>query len=137
VSTTAEANKALVRRIHEEAENQGRLGVIDEVFDASFVDTGHPERGTGPESVKAHIAEMRTRFPDLSVSIDQLLAEGEWVVARLTSTGTHGGPFAGIAPTGKRVTWSGVAIRRIVAGRVVEQWTKFDMFRLLMQLRAP
>jgi steroid delta-isomerase-like uncharacterized protein len=101
-----------------------------------FVDTGHPERGVGPESVKAHVRKMRTRFPDLTVTVDQMVAEGDWVVAKLTSRGTHLGPFAGLAPTGRAVTWTGVGMRRIEEGRIVEQWTKYDMVSLLRQLGA-
>jgi len=130
------ANKALVRRFYEEVESQGRLDSIDALFAPTFTDMGHPERGTGPASVRAHVIEMRTRFPDLTVTIDQLLAEDDWVVARLTSRGTHRGPFAGIPPTGKTVVWSGVAMQRIVDGRIVERWTRYDMIGLLRQLGA-
>jgi steroid delta-isomerase-like uncharacterized protein len=131
-----EANKAVVRRFYEEVESQGLLEVIDALIAPTFVDTGHPQRGSGPASVRAHVIEMRTRFPDLTVTVDQLVAEGEWVVARITSRGTHLGPFAGLAPTGKTITWTGVGMRRIVDGRIVEQWTKYDMFSLLRQLGA-
>jgi steroid delta-isomerase-like uncharacterized protein len=135
-AASGEANKALVRRFYEEVESGGRLELIDELFAPTFVDTGHPERGSGPESVRAHVIEMRTRFPDLTVTVDQLLVDGEWVVARLTSHGTHLGAFAGIAPTGKTATWTGVALRRIENGRIVEQWTKHDMLGMLRQLGA-
>lgn len=135
-SMSTEANKAVVQRFYDEVESQGHVELIDELFAPTFVDTGHPERGTGPESVKVHVGEMRVRFPDLSVTVDQLVAEGDWVVAKLTSRGTHLGPFAGLAPTGKLVSWSGVGIRRIVDGRIVEQWTKYDMVSLLRQLGA-
>ncbi|HZU77262.1 MAG TPA: ester cyclase [Dehalococcoidia bacterium] len=133
---TTEANKELVRRFHEEVESRGRLELIEELFAPEFRDTGHPERGTGPQSVREHVVEMRRRFPDLTVTVDHLVAEGDWVVARLTSIGTHGGAFAGIQPTGKTVSWSGVAMRRIENGRIVEQWTKYDMLALLRQLGA-
>ncbi|MGI8554251.1 MAG: ester cyclase [Dehalococcoidia bacterium] len=133
---TTLANKALVQRFYDEVESQGRIELIDELFAPTFVDTGHPERGVGPESVKAHVIEMRSRFPDLTVTVDQLVAEGEWVVARLTSRGTHLGLFGGLPPTGKTVIWTGAGMRRILDGRIVEQWTKYDMFSLLSQLGA-
>lgn len=133
---TLEVNKAVVRRFHEEIESQGRLDVADEIIAHEFADLGHPERGDGPKSVKAHAVEMRIRFPDLVVTVDQLVAEDDWVVARLSCRGTHLGAFAGLAPTGKNVTWTGVAMRRIVDGRIVEQWTKYDMLGLLRQLGA-
>ncbi|MHB8574387.1 MAG: ester cyclase [Dehalococcoidia bacterium] len=131
-----EANKVIVRRFYEEVESQGHVELIDELFAPNFVDTGHPERGAGPESVRAHVIEMRTRFPDLTVTVDQLVAEDDWVVAKLTSRGTHLGPFAGLQPTGTAATWTGVGMRRIVDGRIIEQWTKYDMISLLRQLGA-
>jgi len=133
---TIAAMKELVRRIHDEAESEGRLGVIDEAYAASFVDAGHPERGRGPESVKAHVREMRTRFPDLHVQVQSIVAEGDLVVARLVSRGTHTGAFAGLAPTGRVAEWDGFAMRRFENGRIVEQWTRFNMIGLLRQLGA-
>lgn len=131
-----EAIRQLVRRIHEEAESEGRLDVIDEAFAETFVDAGHPERGHGPESVKAHVREMRTRFPDLQVRVEQIVVEGDLAVARLVSSGTHRGAFAGLAPTGRFVHWDGFVLRRFKQGRIVHQWTRFDMVGLLRQLGA-
>ncbi|HEY7294748.1 MAG TPA: ester cyclase [Dehalococcoidia bacterium] len=131
-----ETHKLLVRRIHEEAESEGRLDVIDEAYAESFVDAGHPERGSGPESVKAHVREMRERFPDLRVTVESIVAEGDLVVARVISSGTHRGAFAGLAPTGRFVSWDGFVMRRFAAGRIVQQWTRFDMLGLLRQLGA-
>ena len=135
-ASRAEAMRRLVRRIHEEAESQGRLEVIDEAFAEAFVDAGHPERGGGPASVKAHVREMRTRFPDLQVRVEDLVVEGDLAAARLVTSGTHGGAFAGLAPTGRFVRWDGFVLRRFEHGRIVQQWTRFDMLGLLRQLGA-
>jgi predicted ester cyclase len=132
----AEAMHRLVCRIHEEAESEGRLDVIDEAFAEACVDMGHPERGSGPESVKEHVREMRRRFPDLRVSVEQIVVEGEFVAARLVSSGTHRGAFAGVAPTGRFVHWDGFVLCRFEHGRIVQQWTRFDMVGLLRQLGA-
>ncbi len=132
----AEALRRLVRRIHEEGESEGRLDVIDAAFAESFIDAGHPERGSGPESVKEHVREMRRRFPDLRVSIEQIVVEGDLVAARLVSSGTHRGAFAGVAPTGRFVRRDGFVLRRFEHGRIVQQWTRFDMVGLLRQLGA-
>jgi steroid delta-isomerase-like uncharacterized protein len=136
VLSVVEANKALIRRFYDEVESQGRVEILEELFAPDCIDTGHPERGHGPAGVRDHVLEMRQRFPDLTVTVDQLVAEGDWVVAKLTSRGTHLGAFAGLSPTGRVVTWTGVGIRRVVDGRIVEQWTKYDLFSLLRQLGA-
>ena len=69
--------------------------------------------------------------------MDDIVAEGDRVVIRFTSTGTHRGAFAGIAPTGRKVTIQEVAIFRVVGGKIVEQWGQPDLNGLLEQLRAP
>ena len=129
-----EANKALIRRLHEEAEGRGELEIVDAIYAPTFIDARHPERGSGPESVKQHIRQLRGRFPDLDVTVEDLIAEGDRVVARVTSRGTHRGSFAGVAATGRQITWRGIVIRRLQDGQVVEQWSKFDLFGLLRQL---
>jgi predicted ester cyclase len=133
---TIEANKAIVRRIYAEAESQGEYTVIDECYREDFDDPRHPERGTGPAGVKAHIARMREAFPDLVVTIDDLIAEGDTVVARVTSHGTHQHEFGGVAPQGKQVIWTGTVTRRFARGKVVQQWQNFDTLGLLRQLGA-
>jgi predicted ester cyclase len=75
-------------------------------------------------------------FSDLKRPVDALVAEGNTVVARWTSMGTHDGPFQGIPPTGKTVTTTGITIFRLEDGKIVEEWSESDMVGMLMQLGA-
>jgi predicted ester cyclase len=77
---------------------------------------------------------VRRAFPDFHNRIEELVAEGDKVVVRLTYTGTHHGELFGVGPTGTRVTYAGVAIFRIEAGRIAEGWVLGDLFGLRQQL---
>jgi predicted ester cyclase len=90
----------------------------------------------GVEGIKSAVASHRTSFPDWNERVDDIVAEGDRVVIRFTSTGTQRGEFAGIAPTGRKVTIREVAIYRVVAGRIVEQWGMPDSQSLMEQLKA-
>jgi predicted ester cyclase len=86
--------------------------------------------------MRAFAHEFRTGFPDFRDTVDLQLAEGDLVATRATSSGTHTGPFQGIAPTGKRLSWTGIVIDRVQDGRIVESWGNWDMMGLLQQLGA-
>jgi steroid delta-isomerase-like uncharacterized protein len=77
-----------------------------------------------------------TAFPDASVSIEELVAEDDKVVVRVTSTGTHGGDFMGVMPTGRRVTFQEIDIARVENGMIAEIWAAPDVYGLLAQLGA-
>jgi steroid delta-isomerase-like uncharacterized protein len=79
---------------------------------------------------------MRTAFPDLERTVEDLVAQGDKVVARWTATGTHTGDFMGIPPSGQVATSSGITIFRIADGRIVEEWSESDMLGLLQQVGA-
>ena len=119
-----EANKAIIRRLIEEVLNQGRLDVINVLFAADFVDRSTAEQTPGPEGVKQFVSAVRVGFPDLLVSIDDLLAEGDKVVIRTTWQGTHQGIYAGREPTGKRVRRTMIQIFRLADGKLVEEWNE-------------
>ena len=82
------------------------------------------------------VTEFRRAFPDLTDTVDLQLAEGDLVATRFTSTGTHTGTYQGIAPTGRRLRWTGTVIDRIAAGRIVESWGNWDMLGMLQQMDA-
>ncbi len=84
--------------------------------------------------MKRGVASRRAAFPDIHVTIEDILAEGDKVAARLAFVGTHQGPFQGIEATGKRVQWSGIWMYRIADGRLVERWHRYDMPGLLRQI---
>ncbi len=107
----SENNKAIVRRLFEELWNKGNLSVADQLFTPNYThhDSSSPDFGHGPESERKRATLYRTAFPDLRLTIEDLIAEGDTVMARWSCHGTHKGDLNGIAPTGKQFTISGVA----------------------------
>ena len=105
-----EESKNLVRRMYEEVWNKGRLEVIDEICALGYVGIGPYGDELGPESVKRGVASRRTAFPDIHVTIEDMIAEADKVIARLTFRGTHRGEFQGIPSTEKEVIWTGIWI---------------------------
>jgi steroid delta-isomerase-like uncharacterized protein len=134
-------NKALVQRFYEEVWVKGNLEVAEELFAPQYIRhdlrPGHPL--PGPEGQKRIAADFRAAFPDLRMTIDLLIAEGDMVVARWTTEGTNTGPWGAVPPTGKPVKFSGVNIFRIDAERdkVVEIWNHRDDLGVMEQLGAP
>jgi len=132
----AEENKAIFRRYIEEVGNQGNLELAGEIFDSYYV-SHQPDGSTlqrGPEDVKRFRAAQHVAFPDMRVSIEDQIAEGDKVVTRVTVRGTHQGKFRGMAPTGKEVEINGIAIFRFSdEGKVVETWESFDELSLMRQ----
>ena len=128
--------RAIARRFLEEAFNGGNLGVVDELVAPQFVnhDAALPEPTTGIEAAKASIAGYRDAFPDLRLTIEQQVAEGEYVTTRWTARGTHRGDLFGMTATGKQATVTGITIDRIVDGKLVESWTNWDTLGLMQQL---
>lgn len=117
-------NRALVERLFGEAIHEGNLAVVDEMFSVGFVDHSTPDQVAGPAGVKDYFVAVRTGFPDMRVSIDDLIVEGDKVVVRSTWRGTHTGNYAGSAPTGKRMVRTLMQIFRIVDGKFVEEWNE-------------
>jgi steroid delta-isomerase-like uncharacterized protein len=132
----SEANKNAVRRLFEEVWNKGNLPVADEVFAPNYThhDASTPDVGRGPESEKKRATLYRTAFPDLRLTIEDIIAEGETVMARWSCRGTHKGDLSGIAPTGKQITISGISIARFANGKMVEGWINWDALGLMQQL---
>jgi steroid delta-isomerase-like uncharacterized protein len=136
---TLEQNKALVRRVLDEVWSQGKLAVVDELYAADFVSHQH-SHAEGPQDVrsldalKAFVREFREAFPDFHDIIEDQVAEGDKVVTRFTSVGTHRGPLMGLEPTNKPVQWLGIAIDRVVGGKIAENWVSWDMMGMLQQL---
>jgi steroid delta-isomerase-like uncharacterized protein len=133
---SAESNKALSRRVLDEAFNAGNIDVIDELVTTDFVnhDAALPEAMIGPEAAKATISGYRTAFPDLRITIEEQIADDQRVATRWSAKGTHEGDLMGMAPTGKQSTVTGITIDRIVNGRIAESWTNWDTLGMLQQL---
>ena len=132
----SEGNKFVIRRSFEELWNKGNLSLADELFTPNYEhhDPSSPDFGRGPESEKKRAALYRTAFPDLQLTIEDIIAEGQTVMARWSCRGTHKGELSGIAPTGKQVTISGVTVARFTNGKMVEGWVNWDALGLMQQL---
>jgi steroid delta-isomerase-like uncharacterized protein len=133
---SAESNKALARRLLDEAFNAGNIGVVDELVTADFVnhDSAAPEPTVGPDAAKASIKGYRAAFPDLRIAIEDQIADDDRVVTRWSAKGTHEGELMGMPATGKQATVIGITIDRIVDGRIAETWTNWDTLGMLQQL---
>lgn len=118
-----EENKSLIRFFVEEVVNAHHLDREREVVIPDILD----------EAVQ-HLEQLLDAFPDVRATIDDMFGEEDRVVARITLSGTHTGPFAGAAPTGRRVTWTSIRIWRFENGRVAETWAMQDRLGLLTQL---
>ena len=135
----SEENKAIARRALEEVfSGQGNLDAADELFAPDYVghDPASPEEIRGPEGVKEFAGMYRNAFPDVQLSVQEQVAEGDMVVTRWVASGTHQGEMMGIAPTGNRVTVAGISVERIVAGKIEETWDNYDALGMLQQIGA-
>jgi steroid delta-isomerase-like uncharacterized protein len=117
----------------------GELASADRVFARDLYDHRGPPLHDieGIEGEKQFIGGVRAAFPDLCVEIQDVVAEGDRVAARVLHRGTHHGDFFGIAPTGRPVVYEGTVIFRIADGKIAERWGTVDLFGLLSQLGAP
>jgi len=135
---STEQNKALVRQMVEEMFNRGNIGRADEFLAPDFIEREElpPGMPRDREGVKQLTAMLRGAFPDFRATIDDMVAEGDKVVMRMTWRGTHKGEFMGIPPTGKSVSFGVIDIIRIAGGKFVEHWGQMDSMALMQQLGA-
>ena len=131
-----EANKALVRRLYEEVFNKRNLAVADELLTETSLNHADPHGAgrVGPESLKGVVQMLTAGFPDFHMTLEDLVAEGDKVVVRITASGTHQGAFMGIPPTGKRFTQQQIHLVRVVDGKVTENWNVRDDLGMMQQL---
>ena len=131
----SEANKTVARRIVEEAFNEGRYEVIEELIAPTYVNHD-PATGdvTGIDGVKQSIDGYRSAFPDLTITIKEQIAEGDLVATRWIATGTQKGELMGVAATGKEATVTGLTLDTIKDGKIVESWNNWDTLGMLQQL---
>ncbi|HEX6453232.1 MAG TPA: ester cyclase [Trebonia sp.] len=117
-------NKDLAIRLIEQVWNDGNLSLAPEFFAGPMLE----------EALGLH-ETLTTAFPDLRIGIEDLIAEGDKVVLRLTFRGTHKGSFRGLAPTGRGVSFTAIRIYRVADGKITESWANQDALGLLQQLR--
>ena len=138
MSTNHEANKAAIRRFHD-ATNTGHLELISRMIDElvepdAVVRTPLPIDASGAQVLKEVFARLLRVFPDLHVTIEDLIEEGEKVVSHNTVTGTHLGDYMGHPPTGKPVAYNEIFIFRFAGGRIAETWGVVDVLSQMRQL---
>lgn len=136
-----EQKETIQHRWFEEVWNKGRAEAIDEmaapdVLGHGLLDAdGNEVRGT--DSFKAFYQSFRGAFPDIHVTVEDTVSEGDKIVARCTVRATHTGEGLGIAPTNKPVEITGMCMARVKDGQVVESWNIFDFPMLYRQLEVP
>lgn len=132
-----EENKALVNRYIEEFKNKANHAIVDELMADNFMHHfTDPRLPPGREALKALGMVVSTGFPDVHVTVEDLLVDGDKLVERTTAQGTHKGDFNGIPATDKSVTWTEIHIYRVEDGKICELWSEIDMLSLLMQIGA-
>jgi len=137
--TPEEQNAALIRRWFDEVWNQGRLETVDELASQNVVAHGQLEQGQpikGTAHFKSFAQSIRGAFPDINVTVEDTIAQGDKVVARWTATMTHKGEFLGFPPSDRKVSVSGISVQRILEGKIVEGWDSWDQLALMVQLGA-
>jgi predicted ester cyclase len=133
---STEQNKSIARRIPVEVFSQGRLEVVDEILTPDFKEHSQLPPGLpgGREGVKALASQLRKGFPDLTYRVDLQIAEGDFVAAYLTVSGTHKGEVFGMPATGKHAEWPETHIVKMVNGKITEHWGIADQVGMLRQL---
>ena len=136
----ATSNKATFRRLHD-AVNGGDveliLKTIDEIVEPdALIHTPLPIEATGAQALKQVWATLLRAYPDLHITVEDLIAEGDKLVCRNVVTGTHHGEYMGIPPTGKSVTYNEIFIFRFLNGRIAETWGVVDVLSQMRQLGA-
>lgn len=129
----ADLNKNLVRRLFEEVFNAGELNTASVLLREDYIQH-NPLVAPGLSGLLAFVADLRRAFPDLHFTIEDLVAEGDRVVARMLAEGTHQGEFLGIPATGRRTRTQSIDIFRVQDGRLAEHWDVLDLHGLLAQL---
>ena len=133
---SAEENKKVVQRFWGVWEEENFVDLIDELLAPDYVNhsPGTPDQPTGPEGVKAVVSMFRSGMPDLRVTIDDMIAEGDKVATRYTVEGTHEGELFGVPPTGRRVSIESMTVERVSGGKIIEHRRITDTLDMMQQL---
>lgn len=125
-SQQAEELEALLLKTNQELFNEGNLDLVDEVFSSDY-------NGQGPDNLKSFLADLLEAFPDLEVTIDPILSQGNMAGWRRLHRGTFTKALLGYPPTGKVMEWTSVILSRYESGKVVQEWGQSDLFEVLEQ----
>jgi predicted ester cyclase len=136
----AQENETLARRFRQEIWKPGNLAIADEICGSEAVihvsDPLTPKLEKGPQGLKQIVTMYLTTFPDAECTIEDVVVEGDKVVARWIGRGTHRGQLGALTPTGRSVVVTGIEIHRIAGGKIQETWMNWDALGLLQQLGA-
>jgi predicted ester cyclase len=134
---TIDKNKKIIRRYIEEVVNTGNVENLDEFISPDYIETLDPgKKVLGVEGARQHIMGVRQTFPDLHLTVEKQISEGDWVVTCITARATHKGEWLGIKPTGKKVEITGVNVDKIINGKMVEHGGAANMFEALLNIGA-
>jgi predicted ester cyclase len=139
MSTAQEtSNKATFMRFHD-AMNTGDVELITKTIDElvepnAVIRTPLPIEATGAQLAKEVFGRLLRAYPDLHITVEDLIEEGDKIVSRNTVTGTHQGDYMGLPPTGRSVTYNEIFIVRFAGGRIAESWGVVDVFSQMKQL---
>jgi predicted ester cyclase len=132
---TTDQNKTQFRRTFEELFNRGNLDVADDLVAPDFLNhDAPPDQNRGAQSMRGTVTMLRSAFPDLHFTIEELVAEGDTVAGRVTATGTHRGTFMGMAPTGRPFQQEQMHIVRFREGKGIEHRAVRDDLGMMRQL---
>ena len=130
---STDSRKSVARRVFEEIFNQGKFEVADEIYARDFVNHG-ATRDIGLKEDQEAARGWRSAFPDLRMTVEKALAEGEFVTVLWSGEGTNTGEGNGLPATGKKLKGRGITIWRISGGKIREEWSEFDQMRIMQQL---
>mgnify|MGYP001544927392 CR=1 FL=1 len=130
-----EKNKATYQRFIQEVFNKGRLELLPEILSPTYVLHDAPAgMAQGPDAIKQTVTMFRAAFPDLEITLEELVAEGNKVCARSMMRGTHKGTLFGKPASGKKVEVPGLTMVTVIEGRVIESWVRNDVATLMKQI---
>lgn len=132
-----ERNKAIVRRTATELFSKGDLHIVDDIIAADAIDHCEPPGTDCRAHFRQVVTMLRSAFPDLTIEVTDMVAEGNEVAARLAMTGTHRGPFLGLPPTGRRFSSEQMRFMRFRDGQMTDSWSMIDFAGWRAQLAEP
>lgn len=138
MAPTEADRQEIVRQINELVWGEGRLDLVDQYVAETYREHNNaaPKPIEGPDGYKENVQMARRAFPDMEVTTEDLIVEGNKVVNHYTITGTHTGPMMGVDPTGREVRFSGIALIEFEDGQIVEDWSNIDVLGLMRQIGA-
>ena len=132
-----EANKEIAKQLYDEVINKGKIGNLDSIMDPNYQDHLAPQQPLGIQGFKDFLKMVSTAFPDIQVKIEDMIAEMDRVVVRLSISGTHTGVLMGeVQPTGKSAKWTGIDILRIENGKIKDRWSERNLLSMMKQIGA-